>query len=490
MSLEKQEFFAVRERLGEAVTFDDVSIEPGASEYDVNEVDISTQITPGIKLKTPIISAAMDTVTNAEVAIEMAKLGGLGVIHCGLTIEEQKREVRRVKLHLNGLVERPRTVESDQTIEGVLRFREENRFRFDTFPVVGEGDVLVGLLTGDDIKSYAMEPSTRVEDAMRGIGDFPVSVDPNTTIDQALKIMRKEHESQLPLVNEEGRLIGLYTLTDVTRILSSDSARYSVDGDKRLLVAAALPTNPDEALARIDALEQYCDVYFLDTAQGDGKYAYHTVKTIKEQRGVPLIAGNVSVAASTEELIRLGADGIKVGQGDGRTCITRRETGVGVPQISAIYECAVAAKKYGIPVCADGGISDRGNIAKAIAAGAYSVMVGTMIGATSEAPGMVDTDRDGRKSKMIRGMGSAGALRDNSNSRGYDPLGRLPEGVEKIVPIAGSVEEVLNRAIQALKRNMELCGFKDIEDMRARARFILNSNAGMAEARPQILSEF
>lgn len=487
-ALEKAEFFERMHEQGLALTFDDVRLETGESQVTASEVDITSLFSRNLELKAPLVSAAMDTVTTSDMAIAVAKLGGLGVIHAGLSIEEQGDEVRRVKLYLNGLIEKPITVEEHQSLESVLNMCADKNFDFRTFPVTGEDGRFVGLLTQNDF-DFCGDMSRPVNDAMTPLADVE-RAQGETTVEEAYKLMQQKKKKTLPLLDKDGRVAGLYVFSDVKRIVQDSSGSYNVDANGRLRVAAAVPTD-DEALERVMGMRKYVDAIVIDTAQGDSKFAFRTLKKLKEKfQDLDIVVGNVSAGPSAKRLAEEGADGIKVGQGPGSICTTRTETGIGCPQVTAVYECVRAVRETGkdVPICADGGIKDPGDISLAIAAGASSVMMGSMLAATKEAPGDLIELESGARVKLYRGMGSPSAMRESAASRKrYGAEGRgepLAEGIEAYVPYKGSVIEVLDRYIKALRKSMSYVGAGDIRTHQAETRFLRITNAGIRESRP------
>jgi IMP dehydrogenase len=487
-ALEKVEFFERMHNQGLALTFDDVRLETGISEVTASEIDITSPFSRNLDLKAPIVSAAMDTVTTSDMAIAVAKLGGLGVIHAGLSVEEQKHEVRRVKLVLNGLVEEPITVDEDQSLESVLNMCAEKKYDFRTFPVTGEGGRFVGLLTQNDF-DFCGEVSQPISKVMTSLPNVE-SAQGRITVEEAYALMQKKKKKTLPLLDHDGMIVGLYIFSDVKRIVEDNSGTYNIDDMNRLRVAAAVPTD-DEAVERVKGMRKYVDAVVLDTAQGDSKFAFRTLKKLKEEFSeLDIVVGNVSAGPSARRLAEEGADGIKVGQGPGSICTTRTETGIGCPQVTAVYECARAVREAGldVPICADGGIKDPGDISLAIAAGASSVMMGSMLAATKEAPGELIELENGARVKLYRGMGSPSAMRESAASRKrYGAEGRgepLAEGIESYVPYKGSVVEVLDRYIKALRKSMSYVGSSSIPAHQTETRFFQITNAGIRESRP------
>jgi IMP dehydrogenase len=403
-----------------------------------------------------------------------------------MSIEDQYKEVRRVKKASNGLIEEPIKVQDTDTLEEVLKLCEKKRYTFRTFPVTDSNGNFVGVLTGDDFK-YPDSLSVIVEKAMRPADQVVVAA-VGTTLEDAYGIMQGHKINTLPLLDEAGVISGLYLFSDVSRNVR-DAGSYNVDENRQLRVAAAISTGV-HALERVEALSKYVDAVVIDTADGDSYYAFQTLKAVKaEFPEMEVVVGNISDGASARALAEVGANGIKVGQGPGSICTTRRETGIGMPQVTAVYESVRAlGREYAhIPVCADGGIKDHGDIPIAFAAGASSVMMGRMLAGTDEAPGAVITRGDGTRIKVYRGMGSAGALQSNEASRErYEASGRLflPEGVESFVPHEGSVEDVLGLCILALRKGMRYVKAPDLEYHRENTLLKRISGSGLRESHP------
>ncbi len=493
--MNRDTFFDTMKNQGLALSFNDVRIEMGRSHVSAHTVKLDSHFSRRVSLKTPIVSAAMDTVTTADMAIAMAKLGGIGVIHCGLDKERQRKEVRRVKLHLNGLIENPITVSPNDTLAEVIEMCEESNFDFRTFPVVDKNKKLVGLLTQNDF-DLCENNSSLVKDYMTPLSEIKSSPR-GTTVKQAYKFMKSQKKKTLPLVDSKtGQVAGLYVLSDVLRITRGNPEHYNLDDNGRLRVAAAVPTD-QEALERVREMAAYLDVAVIDSAQGDSDYAFDTLKKLikmrdKEFPRLDIVVGNVSNGASAFELAKAGADGIKVGQGPGSICSTRIETGSGKPQVTAVYECAKAVEKFKIPVCADGGITTPGDISIAIAAGASCVMMGSKLAGTKETPGEIVMSDDRKMVKLYRGMGSPSAMRDSAASRKRygtaDGTKPLPEGVEAYVPYQGPVADVMHHYILALRKSMGYVGSATIEQHRKNTKFWRVTDAGMRESRPHDVS--
>jgi len=623
----KQKFFEQLSEQNLAITYDDVLLEPVRSQVSPEEVSLTSWFSRNVPLKVPLVSAAMDTITEAPMAITMAKMGGLGVIHAGLSPEAQKQAVRKVKLYLHGLIENPIVAHDGSVLSDLLRECDEHDWSFRSFPVIGQNGKLIGMLTQSDI-DFCSNLSSTVESVMTPMQDV-VCAPGGTTVEQAYRIMAESKKKTLPLLDADGKVQGLYVFSDVRAAVRGDTAKYNLDAQGRLRVAAALPTD-SEALDRLREMYKYLDVVVLDTAQGDSKYAFQTLEQIKSEfPDLDVVVGNISVGASARGLAQAGADGIKVGQGGGclaadtpvlmadqslrpisevqegdwvmnrdnkpvrvlwaaRTgvkevvalhgpqmptsmfatpdhcfwtldrqeqttrwtpageltggafsisvlapgaessnftheyvvqnlglkmpvydievaddthsfiaggcavhnsiCTTRVETGMGKPQVSAVYEAALAVSALNVPVCADGGITKRGDVSIAIAAGASSVMMGRMLSGTDETPGAVVVRPDRSRVKRYRGMGSATAIRDSSSSRkryggsdGYDPV---PEGVEAEVPYQGSAVKILADIDKALRKSFSYVNSPNVPSHQADTTFNRITHAGVRESHP------
>lgn len=487
MSISKKSFFKAMSSQGLALTFDDVRLDTAVSDASTQELSICSNFSKNIPLRVPIISSAMDTVTTAEMAIAMAKLGGLGVIHAGLSPEQQKQEVRKVKLELNGLIEKPITVNQNDSLLEILQMCTDRDFDFRSFPVVDDENNFIGLITQNDFDftkdhktkaMHVMTPKSKVTTSKAGI-----------TPEEAFETMRSCKKKTLPLLDRNNKIQGLYVLSDVLRLVKGNPDKYNLNDNGQLIAAAAVPTD-DGALERIELMKNYLDVVVIDSAQGDSKYAFETLKKIKKSYpNIDVVVGNISSANSALRLAKAGADGIKVGQGPGSICTTRVETGIGCPQITAVYECAEAVKEYNVPIIADGGISNPGDISLAIAAGASSVMMGSGLAGSKESPGKVIITDDNKMVKLYRGMGSKSAMQESEASRkryGADLTSGKPlsEGVESYVPYKGSVLDLMDHYIKALKKSMSYVGSKDIKSHQNNTRFIRITNAGFKESNP------
>ena len=404
--MSKESFFKKMEDLGIALTFDDVRLRTGFSKVMPDNVNLTSKFSRNITLKIPIVSAAMDTVTEHKMAIELAKLGGIGIIHKNLSPEEQAKEVTRVKYHLNCLIEKPICVLEDEKIVDILKRREEKGYGFTTFPVLNSKEKLVGILTQNDF-DFCLDENLPAKKVMT---KEVITAPKYTTLDEAYRIMIKEKKKVLPLLTKDEKIAGMYVFSDVKRTKTGSSSHYNVDKNGQLRVGAAIGVGND-AFTRIEKLvPKNVDVVVIDTAHGDSKPVIDTLKKIKKHYpDLDVVVGNISEPGSAKRLIEAGADGIKVGQGSGSICTTRIIAGIGCPQVTALYNCSKVADKYDIPVCADGGIRFSGDITIAIGAGAYSIMLGSLLAGTKEAPGDI-VFWNGRQWKNYRGMGSLSAM--------------------------------------------------------------------------------
>jgi IMP dehydrogenase len=462
-----------RMREGLALTFDDVLLIPSRSSVLPADVDLRARFSRSIELNVPIVSAAMDTVTESGMAIAMAQNGGIGVIHRNMPPDRQALEVRKVKKHESCVVTDPVTISSDQTIARARSLMEENGIS--GLPVV-DGGSLSGIITNRDLR-FKKDGSMSVAEAMTR--DL-VTIRENAPMEEAVRLLDRHKIEKLLVTDGSGRLRGLITVKDISKKKEfPDSCK---DREGRLMVAAAVgPLDMRRARMLADA---GADCLVIDTAHGHSDNVLKGVAAMKEAFGVDVAAGNVATAEAAEDLISAGADAIKVGIGPGSICTTRVVAGAGVPQITAIQECSAAAGRHGVPVIADGGIKYSGDIAKAIAAGASSVMLGSMMAGTQESPGRVVFVR-GRKYKSYRGMGSLGAMRDGSDRYAPGERGKfVPEGVEGIVPFRGTAGEMLFQMLGGLRSAMGYCGCATLEEMRSRPRFLRITKAGVRESHP------
>jgi IMP dehydrogenase len=459
-----------------ALTFEDVLLVPAKSEVLPKEVILGTKLTKNISLNIPFVSAAMDTVTEYQAAIAMARLGGIGIIHKNMDIETQALQVRKVKKSTSGMIIDPISVNPEQTLQDAETLMHD--YKISGVPVVDKKNILLGILTNRDMRF--------IKDFSQLCGDIMtkmplVTGKKGTTLEEAAEVMHKNKIEKLPIVNEDGTLKGLITIKDINKVIEYPNAIKDEQG--RLLVGAAIGVGQmDRAKALVEA---GVDVLVLDSAHGHSKGILDTVKAIKDELDVDVIAGNVATQEATEDLIKAGADAVKVGIGPGSICTTRIVAGVGVPQISAIDECAAAGAKYGVPIIADGGIKYSGDVAKALAVGASCVMMGSALAGTEESPGEVILAH-GRKFKSYRGMGSIGAMAKGSTDRYFqegtaaDKL--VPEGIEGMVPYKGFMSEIIHQFIGGLRSSMGYLGSKDIPTFQANAEFVEITSAGLKES--------
>ncbi|MBI2029892.1 IMP dehydrogenase [Candidatus Gottesmanbacteria bacterium] len=465
---------------GEVLTFDDVTLKEGYAEVMPKDVDVTTRFTRNIGLKIPMVSAAMDTVTEAPMAIELAKLGGIGVIHKNLTIEEQAEHVARVKHNLHGFVDRPTYVKEDDRVESILA----KGYKYRSFPVINGEGKLVGIVTGNDF-DFCTDNSVPVSQIMsRDLFTMPVGTD----INAAYEIMTKRKKKILPIMNGNGTMAGMFVYSDVKRVKTRSNETYTVDSKNRLRVAAAVGTG-DKALERIQALvEQDVDAIVIDTAHADSKPVKDTLIEAKRvYHSLEFVVGNVSSRESAERVLSWGADAIKIGQGPGSICTTRIVAGIGRPQISAVYDCYKAIGDE-IPLCADGGLRFPGDIVKAIAAGAHYVMMGKMLAGTDEAPGDI-IFVEGRQFKTYRGMGSLEAMQNEGSKERYHETEEVkdrmvPEGVSGRVPYKGKLATVMIQYVGGLRKGMGYVGAATIEQLREKGDFDKMTNAGISESHP------
>lgn len=467
--------------LEKAITFDDILLVPARSKVLPRDVNVSTRLTKNIRLNIPIISAAMDTVTESELAIAMAREGGIGILHKNMSIEKQASEVDRVKRSESGMIQDPITLRPDQTVGEANRLME--RYQISGFPIVNDNNELIGILTNRDLR---FEPDTNIKVSQLMTTQNLITAPVGTTLTQAEKILQKHKIEKLPVVDKNGKIKGLITFKDIQKRKKHPYA--SKDKFGRLLVGAAVGVTSD-TLERAEALvNSKVDVIVIDTAHGHSRGVMEMVKTIKKKLDVELVAGNVATIDGTIDLIKCGVDGLKVGIGAGSICTTRVVAGVGIPQITAIVNCCKAARRYNIPVISDGGIKQTGDIPKAIGAGAESVMIGGLLAGTEESPGE-KVLYEGRSFKMYRGMGSLEAMKEGSRDRYFqdaeDDLAKLvPEGIEGRVPYKGALSDVIYQMVGGLRSAMGYCGAPDIKTFQTTAQFVEITNAGLQESHP------
>ena len=469
----------LEEKIPFGLTFDDVLLLPAESAVLPDQVDVSTWLTPKIRLNVPLLSAAMDTVTEARTAIAMAQEGGIGIIHRNLTVEEQAAEVDKVKKSEAGMIVDPITMGPDQKVAEALDLMA--RYRISGVPITDDDGRLLGILTNRDLR-FERNLERPVREVMTHEG--LVTVPPGTTLEQAKELLHEHRIEKLPVVDERFVLRGLITIKDIEKARKYPNSCKDEMG--RLRVGAAVGVGADRD-ARVEALlAQGCDVIAVDTAHGHSKMVVEAVRAIKAQwPEAQVIAGNVATAEGAEALIRAGADAVKVGVGPGSICTTRVVAGAGVPQITAVAEAARVADRHGIPVVADGGVKYSGDITKAIAAGASSVMVGSLLAGTEESPGELILYQ-GRSYKVYRGMGSLGAMKKGSRDRYFqgvrDESELVPEGIEGRVPYRGPLSANVLQLVGGLRAGMGYTGCSTIEELRRKGRFVRITPAGLRES--------
>ncbi|MCI0480766.1 MAG: IMP dehydrogenase [Candidatus Dadabacteria bacterium] len=470
------------ENVEECLTFDDVLLVPSYSEILPNDVDVSTRLTRNIKLNIPLISAAMDTVTESSTAIAMAQEGGIGIIHRNLEIQDQTAEVKRVKKYESGMIVNPLTVRPKHKVGDALEIMLKQNIT--GLPVTKEDDTLLGIVTFRDLR-FEKNLDFNVDQIMTPKKRL-ITVGEGTTLEEAKELLHKYRIEKLPVVDKEFRLRGLITMKDIEKIEKYPTA--SKDRMGRLRCGAAVGVGPDRE-ERIEALiEVGCDVIIIDTAHGHSKKVIDAVKSTKSNfPKVDLIAGNIGTGEGADAVIKAGADGVKVGVGPGSICTTRVIAGIGVPQVSAIQDVTRVADMHGVPVIADGGIKYSGDIVKAIAAGAHTVMIGNLFAGTDEAPGEVILFQ-GRTYKVYRGMGSIEAMKKGSRDRYAQNLGDemidsklVPEGIEGRIPYRGPIGGTVYQLIGGLRAGMGYTGCATIDELRSNGKFIKVTNAGLRE---------
>ncbi len=464
----------------EGLTFDDVLLIPQKSEVIPRDIVLETNLTQKIKLNIPLISAAMDTVTEAPLAIAIAREGGIGIIHKNMSIEQQKTEVDRVKRSENGVIVDPFYLSPNNTLKDADELM--GKYKISGVPITENGK-LIGIITNRDLR-FETDFSKPIYMSMTK--DNLITAPQGTTLAQAQEILRKHKIEKLPIVDKDGNLKGLITIKDIEK-----AVRYPLsarDASGRLLAGAAIGVTPD-VLDRVEALvSANVDVVTLDSAHGHSKNIIDTLKKVKEAfPHLQVIAGNVATAEATEDLIKAGADAVKVGIGPGSICTTRIVAGIGVPQVTAIYEAAQVAKKYNIPIIADGGIKYSGDLTKAIAAGADVIMIGSLFAGCEESPGEFELYQ-GRRFKVYRGMGSIGAMNMSHGSKDryfqQDAKKLVPEGVEGRVEYTGALSDTVFQLLGGLRSGMGYCGTKTIPDLKENGKFIRITGAGLKESHP------
>lgn len=465
--------------VGEGLTFDDVLLVPAESDILPADVELGTWLTNKIRLNVPVMSAAMDTVTEYRMAIAVAREGGIGVIHKNMSIEHQAEQVDLVKRSENGVITNPFYLSSGDTLGDADALMA--KFRISGVPIVDETGKLIGIITNRDMK-FETDMSRRIDEVMTKTGLVTGLV--GTTLDEAKAILQKNRIEKLPIVDKDYKLRGLITIKDIEKVLKYPNSAKDASG--RLLCAAAIGVTND-VLDRTGALiDAGVDVLVLDSAHGHSANIMRTVEKVKAKYpDAQLVAGNVATAEATEALIKAGADCVKVGIGAGSICTTRIVAGIGMPQVSAVLQCAEMGDKYGIPVVSDGGIKYSGDIVKALAAGAKTVMLGSMLAGCEEAPGDTEVFQ-GRQFKVYRGMGSMGAMACGSRDRYFQQNNKklVPEGVEGRVPFRGPVSETIYQMMGGLRSGMGYVGAHNIEQLRTQSKFVRITSAGLKESHP------
>ena len=465
----------------EGLTFDDVLLVPARSDILPREVSVKTVLSESLQLNIPLISAGMDTVTEADMAIAMARQGGLGIIHKNMSIEQQAEQVDKVKRSESGVISDPFFLTPEHQVYDAEHLM--GKYRISGVPVVNNLDErkLVGIITNRDMR-FIQDYSIKISDVMTK--EQLITAPVGTTLSEAEKILQKYKIEKLPLVDNNGVLQGLITIKDIEKVIEFPNSAKDKQG--RLLVGAAVGVTAD-AMTRIDALvKASVDAIVLDTAHGHSQGVIDKVKEVRAKYpSLNIIAGNVATAEATRALIEAGANVVKVGIGPGSICTTRVVAGVGVPQLTAVYDCATEARKHGIPVIADGGIKYSGDMVKALAAGAHVVMLGSMFAGVAESPGETEIYQ-GRQFKVYRGMGSVGAMEKGSKDRYFQEGNKklVPEGIEGRVPYKGPLADTVHQLVGGLRAGMGYCGAQDLEFLRENAQFIRMSGAGLRESHP------
>ncbi|MBM4765447.1 IMP dehydrogenase [Bacillus sp. B15-48] len=465
----------------EGLTFDDVLLVPAKSEVLPNDVNLQVNLTEKIKLNIPIISAGMDTVTEAEMAISMARQGGLGIIHKNMTIEQQAEQVDKVKRSESGVITDPFFLSPEHQVFDAEHLM--GKYRISGVPIVNneQEQKLVGILTNRDLR-FIQDYSILISDVMTK--ENLVTAPVGTTLEEAEKLLQRYKIEKLPLVNEEGILKGLITIKDIEKVIEFPNSAKDERG--RLIVGAAVGVTKD-TMQRVKALvDAHVDVIVVDTAHGHSKGVIDTVKEIRQAYPeLAIVAGNVATGEATKELIEAGADIVKVGIGPGSICTTRVVAGVGVPQITAVYDCATEARKHGKAIIADGGIKYSGDIVKALAAGGHTVMLGSMLAGTTESPGETEIYQ-GRRFKVYRGMGSVSAMEKGSKDRYFQEDNKkfVPEGIEGRIAYKGPLADTIYQLVGGIRSGMGYCGSANLQELREKSQFIKMTGAGLRESHP------
>ncbi|GAA0457668.1 IMP dehydrogenase [Alkalibacillus silvisoli] len=465
----------------EGLTFDDVLLLPAKSNVVPRNVDVTTSLTNTLNLKLPMISAGMDTVTEAKMAIAMARNGGLGVVHKNMSIEEQADQIDKVKRSERGVITNPFYLTPDHQVFDAEHLM--GKYRISGVPIVNnkQDQKLVGIITNRDLR-FINDYSITISKVMTK--DNLITAPVNTSLEEAGHVLQKHRIEKLPLIDDEGVLKGLITIKDIEKDVEFPNS--AVDSHGRLLVAAAVGVSGDTDVRVEKLVRSGVDALVIDTAHGHSQGVLETISQIRQKYpNVNIIAGNVATAEGTKALIDAGADVIKVGIGPGSICTTRVVAGVGVPQITAVYDCATEARKHGVPIIADGGIKYSGDIIKALAAGGHAVMLGSMLAGTTESPGDIEIYQ-GRRFKVYRGMGSVASMEKGSKDRYFqeDSNKFVPEGIEGRVDYKGPVAETLFQMIGGIRSGMGYCGTDTLQDLREKAQFVKITGAGLKESHP------
>ena len=487
--MKKDAFFSRMRREYVGISYDDVLLVPNNSDVMPGEADLRSRFSRNVTVKNPFVSSPMDTVTEYEMAIEMAMHGMIGIVHKALTPKEQAYNVARTKYHLNRYVDSPIFFNPEDTVKYVLNAIEEKNFNFRTFPVLDDNGKIVGLLTSNDF-DFCLDTRAKVKDIMST--DLATAKE-GTSMRDAFKIMKERRKKVLPIVKRGKKLVGMYLFSDAKRIITRSAGQYNLDKDGRLMVGAAVGVG-DDALERAELLaKKGVDVLVIDTAHGDSRNVIATLKELKKfYPYIDVVVGNISTGEAAKRLVNAGADGIRVGQGPGSICSTRVISGSGRAQGRAIDDVERGIRGSGVPINADGGIKLSGDTVKALAAGADTVMLGGMLSGTKEAPGEIIMI-NGTPHKMYRGMGSIGAMQDSAEARkrykqeDIEEKKLVPEGVEGAVPYKGDVANILVQLIGGLRSGMGYNGAKDIEDLHKKARFELLPPGAQRESHPHSL---
>lgn len=463
----------------EGLTFDDVLLIPRKSEVLPREVSVKTRLSEKIQLSIPIISAGMDTVTESKMAIAIAREGGLGIIHKNMSIEAQAEEVDRVKRSESGVITNPFSLTRDHTVNDAENLMA--KYRISGVPIVDENDKLVGIITNRDLR-FIEDYSIRIDDVMTK--ENLVTAPVGTTLQDAEKILQKYKIEKLPLVDENGILKGLITIKDIEKVIEFPNS--AKDSQGRLIVGAAVGVTADTMERATALVEAGVDVIVVDTAHGHSQGVLNKVRELRQAfPDLDIIAGNVATAEATKDLIEAGANIVKVGIGPGSICTTRVVAGIGVPQVTAVYDCANEARKYGVPIIADGGIKYSGDIVKALAAGGHAVMLGSLLAGVSESPGEREIYQ-GRQFKVYRGMGSIGAMEKGSSDRYFQENNQklVPEGIEGRIPYKGPLADTIHQLVGGIRAGMGYCGTKTIKELQEDTQFVRITGAGLRESHP------